>query len=100
MLHTNVATPDCTPDSEVFPITIMCSSLKGKGWEANCVWPIEGVECKVIDLNSLHMGLLVEHFFDNNIEGNLIQLTLQAVSQQMTQEYWFMRCMGCLAIGR
>ncbi len=79
--HTDVANPDCTPDSEVFPVTVMRSSFKRKGWDPNCVRPVEGVECEVIDLNSLHMGLLVEHFFDNNIEGNVIQPTLQAVSQ-------------------
>jgi len=79
--HTDIATLDCTPDSEVFPVTVMRSSLKCKGWDPNCVRPIEGVEREVIDLNSLHMGLLVEHFFDNNIEGNVIQPTLQAVSQ-------------------
>ncbi len=69
------------PDSKVFPVTIMRSSLKRKGWNPNCVRPIEGIECEVIDLNSLHVGLLVEHFLDHNIEGNIIQLTLQAVSQ-------------------
>lgn len=84
MLHTAYRCSNsrqCTPDSEVFPVTIMRSSFKRKGWDPNCVRPIEGVECEVIDLNSLHMGLLIEHFFDNNIEGNVIQLSLQAVSQ-------------------
>lgn len=64
------------PDSEVFPVAIMGTGLKGKGGHPNGVGPIESVEGEVVDLHSFYAGFLVEHLLDDYIQRHLIQLTL------------------------
>lgn len=64
------------PDSEVFPVAIMGTGLKGKGEDPDGVGTIESVEGEVVDLHSFHAGFLVEHLLDNYIQRHLIQLTL------------------------
>ena len=60
------------PDSEMFPVAIMGTSLKGKGGQPNGVGPIEGIEGQVIYFNCFHAGFLVEYLLDYHIQRHLL----------------------------
>lgn len=73
-IHNPVGLPDC----EVFPVTIMGTRLKGHRWYPNSVWPVEGIEGQVIDLNSLNMSFLAQDLLDYHIQRHLGQSALHA----------------------
>ena len=68
---------NAAPDSEVFPVAIMGTSLEGKGGQPNGVGPIEGIEGEVVDFHCLHTCFLAEHLLDYHIQRHLVKLTLQ-----------------------